>query len=108
MRLPRCQKLSEVLNFRKRKIDREEEKRPLVRHEIWRRGYREQPYLRLLSEECFVEYAAQIIATMEPHFLINGQKLPPATIARLGEAWTHVLEEAEFRCLDMKKIISRT
>ena len=81
--------------------------RPLVRHEVWRRTYREKPYLRHLEEEQFLDYAAQIISGMTPHFLVGGKKLPFAVVAELMERWTHILEEAEHRRLDMRKLQAR-
>ncbi|MGH6899959.1 MAG: hypothetical protein ACREJ5_25965 [Geminicoccaceae bacterium] len=80
---------------------------PLVRHEIWRRAYRADPYLRSLSGDDFLDHAARIIGTMAPHFLKGGRKLAHAAVAELMEGWTHVLEEAEHRRLDMRKLQAR-
>lgn len=44
---------------------------------------------------------------MTPHFLVGGKKLPAAKVAELMEQWTHLLEEAEDRRLDMRKLLSR-
>jgi hypothetical protein len=44
---------------------------------------------------------------MTPHFLVGGKKLPTAKVAELMERWTHILEEAEYRRLDMKKLQNR-
>lgn len=79
----------------------------LVRHEVWRRAYRQDPYLRSLSEEDFLEHAARIIGRMAPHFLKGGRKLAESAVAQLMEGWTHVLEEAEYRRLDMRKLHRR-
>lgn len=79
----------------------------LVRHELWRRAYRQDPYLRCLSEDDFLEHSAQIIGTMMPHFLKGGRKLLKSAVAELMEGWTHVLEEAEYRRLDMRKLQER-
>jgi hypothetical protein len=96
------------LTFENRKMEHAEtENRPLVRHEVWRRAYRTHPYLRSLSEEDFLEHAVRILTAMTPHFLVGGQKLPKATVAEFMEGWTHILEEAEHRRLDMKKLQSR-
>ena len=86
---------------------KDDEKRPPVRHEMWRQAYRGRPYLKSLSETDFLEYSAKIIITMMPHFLIGREKLPHAKVAQLMERWTHILEEAEHRCLDMKKLQCR-
>ena len=96
------------LKFKKQAAElKDDEKRPPVRHEMWRQAYRMRPYLRSLSETDFLEYSAEIITTMMPHFLIGGQKLPHTKVAELMERWTHILEEAEYRCLDMRKLGSR-
>ncbi len=95
------------LSFDIRKMKSETDGRPLVRHEMWRRTYREKPYLRHLGEEQFLEYVAQIISAMTPHFLVGGKKLPFTAVAELMERWTHILEEAEFRRLDMRKLTAR-
>ncbi|MFZ1199004.1 MAG: hypothetical protein WAO07_02460, partial [Desulfobacterales bacterium] len=57
--------------------------------------------------EDFLQHAVQVITSMAPHFLVDGKKLPMAKMAELMERWTHVLEEAEHRRLDMKKIQRR-
>ncbi len=76
----------------------------LARHELWRRAYRQNPYLRSLSEDNFIEHACRIFRAMTPHFLKGGQKLTDSAVADLMEGWTHVLEEAEHRRLDMRKL----
>ena len=96
------------LKFKKQAAElKDDEKRLPVRHEMWRRAYRRRPYLRSLSETEFLEYFAEITTTMMPHFLIGGQKLPHAKVAELMERWTHILEEAEYRRLDVRKLESR-
>ena len=96
------------LTFEKRTDEAAEgENQPLSRHEVWRRSYRAHPYLRSYSEEDFQQHAVQIIKAMAPHFIVGGEKLPRAKMAELMERWTHVLEEAEHRRLDMKKIQRR-
>ncbi|MFL6623122.1 MAG: hypothetical protein ACJ8NR_11065 [Sulfurifustis sp.] len=80
---------------------------PLARHEWWRKTYRANPYLRSLSEEEFLQYGVRILSTMTPHFLVGHQKLPTAQVAELMQRWTHILEEAEYRRLDMKKLRAR-
>lgn len=94
------------LRFEERK-GKQANKGSLARHEVWRHTYRQHPYLRELAEEQFLDYAAQVISAMISHFLVGGKKLPPNVMAELMERWTHVLEEAEFRRLDMKKLQAR-
>lgn len=98
----------EDVNFKKQSAERiDNRQESLARHDMWRRAYRTQPYLRSLSETDFLEHSARMLATMTPHFLIGGSKLPHATVARLMEGWTHILEEAEHRSLDLKKLQSK-
>lgn len=96
------------LTFEKRTEDADQnDNQPLVRHEIWRRSYRSHPYLRPYSAEDFLQHAVQVITSMAPHFLVGGKKLPMAKVAELMERWSHVLEDAEYRRLDIKKIQRR-
>ncbi|WP_123631186.1 hypothetical protein [Salinisphaera orenii] len=89
--------------------ERSEEKSPeegkqLTRQEYWRKSYQRYPYLRQLSEQEFLERTAKIMNAMKPHFIIGGRKLPFHEISQLMQQWTHCLEEAEFRRMDMKKL----
>ena len=96
------------LDFQKRATAQvETEGRALVRHEMWRRAYRAHPYLRRLSEDDFLQYGVHVLSSMTPHFLIGGKKLPMVKVAELMERWAHILEEAEYRRLDMKKLQNR-
>ena len=93
------------LSFEKRKKDRlATEDRPLVRHEVWRHAYRQNPYLRSLSEKDFLAHIARITSYLDPHFLVGGRKLSDTAAAGFMEGWTHALEEAEYRRLNMKKL----
>ena len=93
------------LSFEKRKKDRlATEDRPLVRHEVWRHAYRQNPYLRSLSEKDFLEHIARITSYLDSHFLVGGRKLSDTAAAGFMEGWTHALEEAEYRRLNMKKL----
>lgn len=76
-------------------------------HELWRQSYRRKPYLRALTEDQLLDYAVRIISTMAPHLMKGGKKLPQEYFFQLGIGWTHILEEAEFRHLDMKKLQAR-
>lgn len=96
------------LTFQKRMgKSTKDEKKLLVRHELLRQEYRMHPYLRSLSEDEFLQHAVYVLSVMTPHFLIGGKKLPMAKMAKIMTQWTHILEEAEYRRLDMKKIQSR-
>lgn len=94
------------LNFEKRSVESASstDSARLARHEVWRRAYRHNPYLRSLSEKDFLKHTAQILEVMTPHFLKDGRKLENYMVASLIEGWTHALEEAEHRRLDMRKL----
>lgn len=79
----------------------------ISRQEMWRRAYRQQPYLRSLSEHDFIEHTVRILKTMTPHFIVGGRRLTQSAVAELMQGWTHALEEAQHRRLDMKKVESR-
>lgn len=48
--------------------------------------------------------ADQNSALMTPHFLKDGHKLPFEQVAQFMEGWTHFLEEAKIRGLDLRKM----
>lgn len=74
--------------------------------DLWRREYRQNPYLRSLTEIDFLAHTASILRTMTPHFVKDGEKLPERRVRELMVRWTHALEEAEYRRLDMRKLRS--
>ena len=70
--------------------------------------------VRLLGRETDYPKAEQLlgeqvkpIRTMEPHIRNGGQKPAHSAVAQLTEDWTHVLDEAEFRRPDMRKLRKR-
>lgn len=73
-------------------------------HELWRKAYRKKPYLNSLSDEAVLEHGAKLMTLMAPHFLKDGRKLPSEQMAQFMEGWTHFLEEANMRGLDLKKL----
>lgn len=74
------------------------------RHEIWRKQYRDSPYLRSLSDDDVLNHGAKLVKYMTPGLLKNGQKIPFNKMAQFWEGFTHFLEEVRFRGLDMKKM----
>lgn len=81
-----------------------EDQGPLSRHELWRKQYRSKPYLNSLSDEAVLTHGARLLSLMTPHFLKDGHKLPFEQVAQFMEGWTHFLEEAKIRGLDLKKM----
>jgi len=74
------------------------------RHELWRQWYRNDPYLRSLSDDAVLTHGARLLSFMAPNFLKDGHKIPFEKMAQFMEGWTHFLEEVRFRGLDLKKM----
>jgi hypothetical protein len=74
------------------------------RHEWWRISYRNNPYLRSLSDDAVLTHGARLMSLMTPYFLKNSPKISSDKMAEFMEGWTHFLEEVQFRGLDMKKM----
>lgn len=74
------------------------------RHEIWRRGYKKDPYLRNLEEIELLNYGANLIEQIKPYFLKGGPKTTEEHFEKFGSLFTHFMEEMSCRGLDWKKI----
>lgn len=83
---------------------KKEHKKHLSRHEVWRKNYRRDPYLRSLSDEAVLQHGARILNLMKPHFLKGEKKHPYEVMAQFMEGWTHFLEESEIGSLDLRKM----
>jgi hypothetical protein len=96
-------KISDSDFIRLSELDKEHE--PLKpRHEIWRKQYRNSPYLRSLSDDAVLNHGARLLRFIAPGFLKGGPKLPFDQMAQFMEGFTHFLEEVRFRGLDLKKM----
>jgi hypothetical protein len=96
-------KISDSDFIRLSELDKEHQ--PLKpRHEIWRKQYRNSPYLRSLSDDDVLNHGARLLKFMTPGFLKDGPKLPFDQMAQFMEGFTHFLEEVRFRGLDLKKM----
>lgn len=74
----------------------------LPRHEVWRRQYRSQPYLRHLSDAAVLEHGGKIVQRLMPHFLHGGPGYIAEVVNPLMEVFTHFQEEASHRALDWR------
>ncbi len=74
----------------------------LPRHEIWRQQYRARPYLRSLSNEDVLRRGAEMLTRLSPHLLKGGPGFVPERDTSLMVEFTHFLEEASSRALDLK------
>jgi hypothetical protein len=72
--------------------------------EVWRQQYGARPYLRALRDDQVLARGADILKRLVPHFLKDGPGYVPERDNRLMEEFTHFLEEAGFRALDLRGI----
>ncbi|RJR44065.1 MAG: hypothetical protein C4576_13500 [Desulfobacteraceae bacterium] len=73
------------------------------RHEVWRKQYRDNPYLKALSDDAVLSHGARLVSFMAPNFLKGGTRIPFDQMVQFMEGWTHFLEEVRIRGLDLKK-----
>ena len=92
------------INFRSMKDMRELAPTQIPRHELWRRQYRANPYLRALTDEGVLERGADIMRRLTPHFIKEGPGYSPETVNPLMEEFTHFQEEASYRALDLRDV----
>jgi hypothetical protein len=76
----------------------------LPRHEVWRREYRMNPYLRQMSDGAVLEHGATILRQLLPHFTKGGPGYVENDVIPLMVKFTHFQEEASFRALDWRDI----
>jgi len=90
------------IHFSPMKEVREPAPTRIPRHELWRRRYRANPYLRALSDEDVLARGADIMRRLMPHFIKGGPGYVPEAVNPLMEEFTHFQEEASFRALDLR------
>lgn len=78
----------------------EESTARLPRHEVWRRSYRQQRYLEMLSMEELMAHGQSVFAEVGPNFLVGQNR--HADIAKGMQRWTDFMEECQLRNLDMR------
>jgi hypothetical protein len=76
----------------------------MPRHELWRRQYSNNPYLKSLSDDAVLIHGARLLSFMTPNFLKDGYRIPFEQMAQFMEGWSHFLEEVRIRGLDLKKM----
>lgn len=76
----------------------------LARHEVWRRQYRAQPYLRHLGDDAVLAHGGALMQRLMPHFAKEGPDYVADVVMPLMEQFTHFQEEASFRALDLRKM----
>ncbi|MBC8286270.1 MAG: hypothetical protein H8E42_02215 [Nitrospinae bacterium] len=96
---------SDFGSFAKDHAKEQEDNRDTVeRHELWRRQYRNNPYLRAFEEDAFLRFGAKAFLGLKPQFMKDGEKLSRERVVELLILWTHFLEENEYRVTDMRKL----
>jgi SEC-C motif len=83
-------------------------KTSVTRQELWRMQYQGKPYLRGLQKEDLLHYGRRLFEDIGPRFLRGAPRTPARYIGELMERFTHLLEEINFRAIDMRELISRT
>ena len=76
----------------------------MPRHVLWRKQYRDNPYLKSLSDDAVLTHGVRLLSFMTPNFLKDGYRIPFDQMAQFMEGWTHFLEEVRIRGLDLKKM----
>jgi len=75
---------------------------PMTKEQRWRANYRANPYLARLDDNAVRAFGHQSIADLSPYFTKGGPRRPLVELEPLMERWTHFLEEASKRGLDMR------
>ncbi|MEL7358536.1 MAG: hypothetical protein AAFN40_18505 [Cyanobacteria bacterium J06560_6] len=79
----------------------------LTRSDLWRKDYRNTPYLRQLPEDELMSRGQEIMYEMVPFFLRGSHESPSEQRAlKLLELNTHLMEEFNHRGLDFRKLSS--
>lgn len=75
---------------------------PTTNEQRWRACYRVSPYLSGLDDDALRAFGHEAVTDLMPYFLVDGPRRPMAEIEPLLERWTHFLEEASSRALDVR------
>lgn len=86
--------------------DDDRTKRPMPRHEVWQRQYRNNPHLRKLSKEELIRYGLIASSQMDEMLSVESKReLTAEYMEEVGRKFTHFLEEMNFRGIDMREFI---
>lgn len=77
---------------------------PMTKEQRWRADYRADPYLTHLDDNAVLAFGHQSILDLLPYFTKGGPRKPMVEIESHMERWTHFLEEASIRGLDMRRM----
>lgn len=78
----------------------------ITRQELWCLHYRANPYLRNLKDEDVLAHGSKLIGQISPNFIKGAikQELNEDLFKAKLEAFTHFLEEMNYRGLDIRKM----
>lgn len=76
----------------------------LVLHQVWRQQYRAHPYLRHLADDEVFAVGGGLMQQLLPHFKKDCAPVVAASIMPTMQKFTHFLEEASHRALDLRKL----
>lgn len=95
------------LDFRRFSEDAKESARPMTRQDYWSLLYRRSPYLRPLSEDQFLEFGAKALEEIGARFIKGAPKTSMKEMEPLMIRWSHFLDEAQHRALDMRELMKK-
>lgn len=95
------------LGFRRFSEEAKEPRWPMKRHEYWSLLYRRRPYLRQLSEDELLEFGAKALEEVGARFIKGAPKTPMEEMEPIMIRWTHFLDEAHHRALDLRKLVEK-
>jgi hypothetical protein len=95
------------LGFRRFSEEAKEPRWPMKRHEYWSLLYRRRPYLRQLSEDELLEFGAKALEDVGSRFIKGTPKTPMAEMEPMMIRWSHFLDEAQHRALDLRKLMEK-
>ena len=78
--------------------------RPNTRSEVRRAWYKDNPYLRNLSDTQLFKYGVKVIDTITPYFLKGGPRLPKEQLGEMTFKFGDFIEEINLRGLDLKEM----
>ena len=81
--------------------------RPVKRYEFWQNEYKASPYLRNLDQKKLLDYGEKILRDLNKTFIHDSPRKPTKSKEELAVLWTHLLEEINFRGLDIRKLRER-
>jgi hypothetical protein len=77
------------------------EPQPVRRQDLWRMQYAANPYLRKLSDDELLAYGGKLTSDVGKGFLVGSTVTREQNMVGM-ERWTHLLEEINFRGIDLR------